>query len=156
MAERDRVCVRGSVWLRRKTPPPWLHPRLFPLFGGAQIMNAKRAPLGCGGGLAMADRQPALLCAYMYMCFLSLSPALARAKNKKRRTAARGINTKKSSACWREDSIIKPKCTLVCARKYVCARTRLACLVSEGENKKIFSSAVCGRGRELIIIMGPS
>lgn len=64
-----------------------LHPRgstlgLFPLFGGAQIMNAKRAPLGCGGGLAMADRQPALL---LLLRFLSLSSSSSSCSGQKQK-----------------------------------------------------------------------
>jgi hypothetical protein len=83
-----------------------LHPRgstlsLFPLFGGAQIMNAKRAPHSAAGeGWQWQIGSPP--CA---MCFLSLSLSLQLLLGPKTKSAGRRpaheINTKKSSACWR-------------------------------------------------------
>jgi len=85
--ERERARQQNSRALcvvEEQTPPPWLHPCPFFHYFVAQIMNAKRAHLAAGEGLAMADMQPASLFS------LSLCP-----KTKSR------INTKKSSACWR-------------------------------------------------------
>jgi hypothetical protein len=81
-----------------------LHPRgstlsLFPLFGGAQIMNAKRAPHSAAGeGWQWQIGSPP--CA---VCVSSLthSSSCSGQKQKAPDGGRHEINTKKSSACWR-------------------------------------------------------